>query len=596
MTIGSHDEQPSAWDDAILVADLLALDPGAMVGVVVHGFPGPARDAWLARVRDGLSDEAPMLRVPCNCSADRLLGGLELTATLAIARRVFEPGVLAKAHGGIAVLAMAERWAPASAALVTSVLDRCEISIERDGFAACSVARFGVIALDESQADEQGPPQVLVERLAFRIDLDGVRLTDLVEELPTRVENTEARRVLAQMAPIDPGIVRSLCRAAWELGIGSLRVPGMALAVARAHAALVGRARVTSQDAAVAARLVFVSRATRYPDMADQPDQSANEPEPQNPANAETETAADAEASDGRSPEDVVLSAVQAALPKGLLELNARRDAAIKRGGGDGRAGVQRKSLNRGRVIGVRAISSARAARLNVLATLQTAAPWQTIRRRGQRSAGGAHVLVRREDFRTNRYKHRSGTMIVFAVDASGSAALHRLAEAKGAVELLLAECYARRDSVALVAFRGKDAEVRLPPSRSLLRAKRSLAGLPGGGGTPLSAGLDAASDLAISARRKGDTPLVVILTDGRANVARDGKGGRPAAELEALQAARYMLAQQLTTVFLDTSPQPNPFAKRLAAEMGGRYIALPVAGAEAISAAVQRERVSSQA
>ena len=101
-----------------------------------------------------------------------------------------------------------------------------------------------------------------------------------------------------------------------------------------------------------------------------------------------------------------------------------------------------------------------------------------------------------------------------------GSSALHRLAEAKGAVELLLADCYVRRDSVAVLAFRGRSAELLLPPTRSLVRAKRSLAELPGGGGTPLAAGIDAARELAFAVRRRGDTAVVVVLSDGRANLA----------------------------------------------------------------------------
>ncbi|MFN5457531.1 VWA domain-containing protein, partial [Bradyrhizobium sp.] len=112
-------------------------------------------------------------------------------------------------------------------------------------------------------------------------------------------------------------------------------------------------------------------------------------------------------------------------------------------------------------------------------------------------------------------FKQRSGTTTIFVVDASGSSALQRLAEVKGAVELLLAECYIRRDEVALIAFRGKGAELLLPPTRSLTRAKRSLAALPGGGGTPLSAAIFAATELALAVKAKGQAPTIVLMTDG---------------------------------------------------------------------------------
>lgn len=203
---------------------------------------------------------------------------------------------------------------------------------------------------------------------------------------------------------------------------------------------------------------------------------------------------------------------------------------------------------------------------------------------------------MRREDFRITRFKHRSPTTTIFAVDASGSAALHRLAEAKGAVELLLADCYVRRDQVALIAFRGPAAELLLPPTRSLVRAKRSLAALPGGGGTPLAAGIDAAAALADAVRRRGGTPVVVVLTDGRANIARDGSPGRPRAEEDALAAARRLRAAGFTALLVDTSPRPQPAAEQLAREMGARYLPLPYADAANLSLAIRGGSASAAA
>jgi magnesium chelatase subunit D len=246
----------------------------------------------------------------------------------------------------------------------------------------------------------------------------------------------------------------------------------------------------------------------------------------------------------------------------------------------------------RGRPSGVRAGDPRGDSRLNVVETLRAAAPWQKLRRdlAAPIDPGTAtrRIAVQREDFRITRYEQRTETTIIFVVDASRSSAISRLAEAKGAVEMLLADCYARRDRVAVLAFRGRGAELLLPPTRSLVRAKRELAGLPGGGGTPLAAGLDAATLLADAARRRGETPTIVLLTDGRANVARDGTPGRERAEADARAAGRALRAAGLTALLVDTAPRPQILARQFAAEMGARYVPLPYANAATLSGAVR--------
>ena len=127
-----------------------------------------------------------------------------------------------------------------------------------------------------------------------------------------------------------------------------------------------------------------------------------------------------------------------------------------------------------------------------------------------------------------------------------------------------------------------------LPPTRSLTRAKRSLAALPGGGGTPLSAAILSATALALAVRSKGNAPTVVLMTDGRANVSRDGSAGRVAAEAEAQEAARQFRVNGIPAVVIDTSPRPQPQAGKIAAEMRARYVALPYADASRLSRAVQ--------
>ncbi|MFL5253868.1 MAG: VWA domain-containing protein [Rhodopila sp.] len=379
--------------------------------------------------------------------------------------------------------------------------------------------------------------------------------------------------------PSDP--TEALCGAALTLGIDSIRAPLFALRAARAVAALDQRTYLSDADLGTAGRLVFISRATRFPpppqDQQEQPEPPPPEDQPQNE---------DEVVIPDQPLADVVLDAVAAALPPDLLAKLLEQDGRGQ-ARATGRAGQTKPSTRRGRPIGTRQGEPKNGNRLHLLETLKAAAPWQILRRR---TAGNrpARFEVRRDDLRIIRFRQRIGSTTIFAVDASGSAAMQRLGEAKGAVELLLADCYVRRDQVALIAFRGTGAQILLPPTGSLTRARRSLAGLPGGGPTPLAAGIDAAVALADQVKRTGRTPVITFLTDGRANIGRDGQGGRPKAEAEALAAGRALRAAGIAALFVDTSPRPNPFARKLADEMHAKYVPLPYADPAALSRAVR--------
>jgi len=221
--------------------------------------------------------------------------------------------------------------------------------------------------------------------------------------------------------------------------------------------------------------------------------------------------------------------------------------------------------------------------RIDLVATMRAAAPWQPMRRAAA-NRPDAVLLVRGSDIRIKRFVETSDRVLIFAVDASGSSAFARLAEAKGAIELLLAAAYARRDHVALLAFRGRDAELILPPTRSLVQTKRRLQGLPGGGGTPLAAGLQLAMATALQARARGMTPTVAILTDGRGNIALDGTADRAAAEADAATLARAIRARAIPAVVIDTANRPQPGLAAMALAMDAPYIALPRADAYRLS------------
>ncbi len=595
-----------AVDPAWRAADLLAVHTVALGGIHWRGLGGVLPEAWLDRLRRGLPAAAALRRLPLNIDDERLLGGLDLAATLASGRPVRLPGLLAQTDRGVLLLPMAERLSAQRSAQLAAVLDRGEVEASRSADGQVAAARVALVALDDGQAEGEALPLPLSDRLALHLS-GWLRTPE-----PPDPDWAAARDRLGAVQAGDDALT-VLVQGAQTLGIGSLRAPLQALHLARAAAALAGRVQVDESDLALAAQLVLAPRATRLPAPDEEPnDDDENDapepPPPEAPDPGEHDAGPPPAQPDAQDLQDLVLQAALAALPPGLLALLAA--GTLRSPGAGGRAGAQAASKRRGRPVGSRRGDPRTGARLHLIDTLRAAAPWQTLRRleaaqllaRRTAEAGNGpsaavrpapRVLVRRDDFRVQRLRERRETTTVFVVDASGSAALHRLAEAKGAIELLLAECYVRRDRVALIAFRGRPgaagAELLLPPTRSLVRAKRSLADLPGGGGTPLAHGLDAARALAEDVSRRGGTPVVVVLSDGRANLARDGSAGRPKAHADALVSARAWLPLGLHVLWLDTAPQPQQPAQEVALAMGARYLPLPHADARQMSQLVSR-------
>jgi magnesium chelatase subunit D len=593
---------PELPGNGALTALLLAVDPHGLGGVVLdHPHHEQAR-AYQQRLQAVLPDGAPSRRLPAGVTADRLYGGVDLATTLAMGRLVAERGVLAAADGGVLVVPMAERLAVAGRTALAAALDTGSLQVAREGIAEIHEARVCLLLLDESVEDEWVHP-ALRDRVAFAIALDGRTMDELQSMTAPEADRhwrqrvREARRRLPTVT-VDDGWVRALCETADAFGVDSVRAVLLALRCARAVAALRGRLAVSEADAERAAQLVLAPRATRLPAP---PEEAVDDappeppPPPQNEATSPESEPPD-ESADPEEPKahggELLRDAVASALPAGLLaQLLARAQA----GGSTGRVGEETPNLLRGRPRGARSGLPRGGARLHLLETLRAAAPWQRVRTMPPTApapASRARVRVRREDFRIRRFIEKTGTTVIFVVDASGSSAIHRLGEAKGAIERLLAESYARRDRVCLVAFRGLGTELLLPPTRALARARRVLAALPGGGGTPMAHAMEAALEQALAARRGGSAPLVVFLTDGRANIARDGSPGRPRAEQDALAGASRLAQQRVSSLFVDTSPRGDVMARRLAEAMHGRYVRLPDASAEALGGLVRTAMV----
>ena len=575
------DPSGRAWELAVRVAVLFAIDPAGLGGVRVRAHAGPVRDAWLAMLK-ALMGERAWIRVPQSVTDERLLGGLDLPATLSAGRPISQSGLLATVDGGVLVLSMAERISRATAARITQAMDNAQVVVERDGIRQQSSTQFGVVALDEATPEDDGLPEALCDRMAFDIDLRAISPRFIDTDMASAEEITAARERLEKIE-MPEAMIDALCSVAMALGVSSLRACSLALCAVRASAAFDDNDCCTDDDAQIAASLVLAPRATQLPHEDDDTEGDDAQPEPQQ---SPAENDSPSPLSQQQAMEDRVLDAAQAAIPPNLL---AALISGIKPVRMSGKSGAYSDAGAHGRPIGSRRANNLRGRRLHLVDTLRAAAPWQRLRRAlSGEAVAKARVLVRAEDFHVTRVRQRSASVTVFVVDASGSSAMHRLSEVKGAIEMLLAECYVRRDQVALVAFRGRSAELLLPPTRSLTAARRRLSGLPGGGGTPLASALEVTASLVDSLARRGQSPLVVLLTDGRANVALDGSGARERAQQEAMQTAQQLAQVQVPVLLIDTSPKPQQEAATLARAMRARYLPLPHAGSAQLAQTVR--------
>ena len=552
MTLAADSHAPV--DDACVALQLFLSDRAAFGGIILRSDT-PARDAMLDYLT---SNSGNPIKIPANVDQDRLLGGLDLSATLATGRNIRMPGLLEAATGGTVLIPMSERLAANVAAHIAQAMDGRAVA---------------AMLLDDGIESDELPPAALIERCAFYCDASALRNFD-AGNWPDAIEAQEVK------SPSDEQLA-TIAASALALGIHSARALNFAHRAARAHAALNGRLTVDANDVLVAIRLVLAPRATQLPQMAP-PEQEA-----ESTARDQTADDGDTRSFDEINPENIVLEAAVASIPPRILDMiDAKAHGHVK--GQAGRAGQKQKSGQRGRPHSARIGIPGQGKRLALIDTLRAAAPWQRIRRQSARPDDTRAVHIRKSDLRVRAYEQRSESLTIFAVDASGSSALSRLAEAKGAVEQMLAQAYVKRSQVALIAFRQTSAEILLPPTRSLTRARRALSALPGGGGTPLAAGLIAARKLAEAGAKRGQTPAIAVLTDGKANVQLDGSTGREQAMQEVRETAKGLAMAGVPSIVIDISPRPSAEAAKLAEVLNGHYLPLPIAQSSAMVQAIE--------
>ncbi|MET9534024.1 putative cobaltochelatase [Streptomyces sp. NPDC006649] len=603
------------------------------------GAPDPACPDGPHEGTDGVSRDARMVELPVGASEDRLVGALDIERALAEGVKAFEPGLLADAHRGILYV---DEVNLLHDHLVDLLLDAAAMGasyVEREGVSVRHAARFLLVGTMNPEEGELRPQlldrfgltvevaasrdpdqrvEVVRRRLAYDDDPAGFAARWADEESELRARIVAARALLPSVRLGDPAL-RQIAATCAAFEVDGMRADIVMARTATALAAWAGRSDVTADDVRQAALLALPHRRRRNPfdapgldedklddtlkESAGQDDGGTDgnddDPDPDGGGGGGLPPQRDGDGGPGDTPQQQEPAADGSDTPA-----QPEADGSTARGGGGQQAAAKAAEPFRTRMLSVPGLGEGAAGRrsrartehgrttgsrrpqgaltkLHLAATVQAAAPHQRARGRS-----GRGLVVRRDDLRQATREGREGNLVLFVVDASGSmAARQRMSAVKGAVLSLLLDAYQRRDKVGLVTFRGKDAEIALPPTSSVDAAAARLDTLPTGGRTPVAAGLLKAHEVLRVERMRDPSrrPLLVVVTDGRAT-------GGPDPVALAARAARLHEAEGVASVVVDCEAGPVRLglARELAQRLGGTAVTLDELRAESIAGLVK--------
>ena len=512
----------------------------------------------------GTAKKPPFRNIPLGVSEDRLLGGLDWEKTMAGGQPQLSLGLLGEAHQGLIYIDEINLLDPSLAHLILEALSFGRINLERDGFSISYPAQVALLASMNPEEGSLGPQ--IADRLTLQVTLIG-------EQDPARRAEIVRRRLAFEK---DPQAFRTLYQGQtifWQNKIAAARRLYQKLAISPQLELLAAQMSAQNQSQGHRAELALVKAACSLAALDGAsivtPDHLHKVipyilPQRQRVVRSTPKTLIVLEKQEGRLekkelfeplyiPQQMEIppdfkedsevdesvchlkifkaaAAFKAVTPQTKREIGPRQRS--------GRRSARETTKARGRAFRTTARRLGRP--LSLAATLRAAAPFQVLR---SDEEGQGRLKLKISDFREKVYRQKTGRLVVFVVDSSGSiGTLYRMEEAKAAILSLLSESYQKRDRVALIAFYGAKAELLLPPTNSPDLAARLLAELPSGGKTPMAAAFVMLHKMLKVERAKDPQlqPFVVLMTDGRPNIPLS-PGKNP--WKEALELARIMAA-----------------------------------------------------
>ena len=605
---------------------LIALVNSKAGGLLIGGKKGTAKTTLVRSSKELIAPQS-MVEVPLNVTEDMLFGSIDIEYAVSKGKRRFLPGILGRADGNILYIDEANLLRQE---LLMAILDANIAGfnhVERDGISYSQPVHYTVIGTMNPQ--EGTLPSHLLDRFGMYVDVDNIESVEERTELIKRVlryerskgefakeyaqsnkelaEQIVAAKALLGQVEISEAMMQLAAQMCAQAFCAGHRAEIYLLEAARALAALSQRTYILPKDMQEAAVFVLPHRMRKPPEA--EPEEANNSPE-QNEDQEQSKDSKDDNQQEGNQSNDQEQqlpppaldntddnssddagddtenqeqqdnSSSQLApdeqiaeidksfrLPKLVLDLG--KNNAVRRG--SGKRSATRTDLKQGRYVRAE-LPKNKVEDLAFDATIRAAAPYQRIR-----EDNGCALNIQKEDLRQKVREKRIGNTFLFAVDASGSmGARKRMNAVKGAIFYMLQDAYQKRDRVGMLAFRRDKAEVLLPITRSVDLAQKCLAEMSTGGKTPLADGL-ATALLTLSRLNKRDKelePILVLVTDGRANAVMEGETDPVGS---ALKIAEKIRKAQITSVVIDTE---NDFiklgiAKKLAQTMGAAYYSL---------------------